>query len=562
MTNERWKAICHGSPIGWHPVAGACLAALGCTVPAWGMQIETDIPDLKLTWDTTVKYSNAFRVKERSSALVANPQFDDGDRNFGTGLISNRFDILTEFDLRYQRFGARLSGAAWYDSVYTRHNDNDSAGLFGPGTSSANQSASTSSYDVFTPATRELMGHKAEVLDAFVFGSFDLGDMPGNFRLGRHSVLYGESLFMGANGIARAQAPIDVIKATAVPDTQFKELIRPVPQVSGTLQVSDAVSLGAYYQFRWEGDRIPAVGSYFSFADNSGAGAERLLPGALLPPAGAPQQPDQRPRNSGQEGMQLRLRAGEADIGFYAVRFHSKNFDQYTYLNAPPMVFPTGYRLTYAEGIKAFGASISQTFGDVNLAAEVSTRRNAPFVSIVGLFPDAAAIADNSGNARYAVGNSAHAQGSMIWQVPKTFLFNEATMAAEVAWNRALEVTRNPEAVDPNSKRDAWGLRTVLTPVYRQVFDGTDLELPVGLGYNPKGASRVVPLFNAPASDKGGDLSVGVNANYLDRWRFGLDYTHYFGAAGTFLNSTSTARTFKQVYADRDFVSFTARTSF
>ena len=97
---------------------------------------------------------------------------------------------------------------------------------------------------------------------------------------------------------------------------------------------------------------------------------------------------------------------------------------------------------------------------------------------------------------------------------------------------------------------------------FDQIVNGLDITIPIGLGYNPKGASRVVPLFNAPASDKGGDFSIGLNANYLDKWRFGVNYTHYFGSADGFVNLAGTQRTFKQLYADRDFISFTAHTSF
>ena len=101
-------------------------------------------------------------------------------------------------------------------------------------------------------------------------------------------MLWGESLFFGANGIAAGQAPIDVIKATSVPNTPFKELIRPVNQFSGQIQLRSNLSVAAYYQFEWEENRIPAVGSYFSTSDAVGDGGERLIVGG---PIGPNQQP-------------------------------------------------------------------------------------------------------------------------------------------------------------------------------------------------------------------------------------------------------------------------------
>src|SRR5690606_7310248 len=133
---------------------------------------------------------------------------DDGNRNFKKGLISNRVDWLSELDVVYaKRYGFRLSGAAWYDSVYNQRNDHDS-----PGTSNR----FSGSYNSFNPTTRDLHGRKAELLDAFVFGGFDVGETRLNLRAGQHSVLWGESLFFGANAIAGAMAPVDVIKLASV----------------------------------------------------------------------------------------------------------------------------------------------------------------------------------------------------------------------------------------------------------------------------------------------------------------------------------------------------------
>src|ERR1700712_926274 len=70
----------------------ACLVA----TPAFAFEIETGIPELKASWDTTVKYGVMGRVDGRSSPLINQPPAtvnqDDGDRNFHRGLVSRRFD--------------------------------------------------------------------------------------------------------------------------------------------------------------------------------------------------------------------------------------------------------------------------------------------------------------------------------------------------------------------------------------------------------------------------------------------------------------------------------------
>ncbi|MBI5445789.1 MAG: DUF1302 family protein, partial [Deltaproteobacteria bacterium] len=103
---------------------------------AEAFQFDTGDSGVKLTWDNTLKYSAAFRVEGQSDALVSaarnpsNVNQDDGDRNFDRGLISNRFDLFSEFDAIYKGFGLRLSGAAWYDFEYNRDTDNDSPGTY------------------------------------------------------------------------------------------------------------------------------------------------------------------------------------------------------------------------------------------------------------------------------------------------------------------------------------------------------------------------------------------------------------------------------------------------
>ena len=137
-------------------------------------------------------------------------------------------------------------------------------------------------------------------------------------------------------------------------------------------------------------------------------------------------------------------------------------------------------------------------------------------------------------------------------------MFQEATFLGEVGWNRRLSVS-NGGTLSVNSTRNAWGTRMVLTPTYRQALTGLDLSVPLGLGYNPKGSSQSVVGSNGGVN-KGGDVSLGLNGNYLNTWNLGLNYTHYFGAAGTTLEAGQVS--FKQDRKDRDFVSMSVQTTF
>src|SRR5271165_4248598 len=169
---------------------------------------------LRFSWDTTLKYSNAFRLLPLSSQLVnanlnpSNVNQDDGDRNFHGGLISNRGDLLSEIDLTYGSWGVRASVEAWLDTNYNQRTANNS-----PYTNNN----VTTNYLHFTNGTQEIYFLNAQLLDAFGFGKVSLGSGSLSFRGGQYAQFWGEALYFGNNGIAGAMAPIDVVKAQSVP---------------------------------------------------------------------------------------------------------------------------------------------------------------------------------------------------------------------------------------------------------------------------------------------------------------------------------------------------------
>ncbi|MFV3371990.1 DUF1302 domain-containing protein [Pseudomonas sp. NY15435] len=527
---------------------------------ARAFEFDTGNPDLRARWDNTLKYSAAWRTKDQSDKLTEGQTAlnqDDGDRNFDKGLISNRLDLLSELDITYGDVGARLSGAAWYDDVYNRGTDNNDP-------SRAN--SYSVDYDEFTDDTRTLHGRKGELLDAFLFGKTDIGDMQASGRVGQYAMQWGESLFYGMNGIAGGMAPIDVVKGLSVPNTQFKELIRPVQQISGQLQITPDVSVAAYYQFEWEANRLPAAGSYFSTSDTFGDGNERMFIGAPLFPGAQPlafyHGNDKEAKDSGQGGLQVRWRTDTVDWGVYAIRFHDKNPQlnvRPDFANLNPLSGKAGeYYWVYPEGIESLGASFSTTLGNFNVAGELSTRWNQPLASTSqhALAPGEAI--NNDDDPVYATGRTLHANLSWLSSLEPNFIAPEANFLGEIAWNRVMSVSKNHDALDPNADRDATSLRLVYEPMYRQFLPGLDLSVPIGASYT-NGASEA--LGTGFGADHGGDINVGLKGNYLNTWNLGLTYTHYYGPEHTFLDADN-HYTFEQSLKDRDFIAFTVSRTF
>src|SRR5262249_28948537 len=84
-------------------VAVAILLTALSTGPARAFDLYHDATT-DLRFDNTLAYSAGFRVVPRDQALLADPNSDDGDRNFAPGLVSDRFDLLSQLDFSSGNF--------------------------------------------------------------------------------------------------------------------------------------------------------------------------------------------------------------------------------------------------------------------------------------------------------------------------------------------------------------------------------------------------------------------------------------------------------------------------
>ena len=150
--------------------------------------------------------------------------------------------------------------------------------------------------------------------------------MPVQAKLGRHTVYWGESLFLGGNlhGIAYAQNPLDLQKGFATPGTEAKELFRPLNQLSVQAQVTDTLSVAAQHMLEWEAARYPEGGTYLGPVDFVFNGPDRqfLSPGLGFASRGAASEPKQR----GEWGLSARWSPEWLDgtVGFYYRNFADK----------------------------------------------------------------------------------------------------------------------------------------------------------------------------------------------------------------------------------------------
>jgi hypothetical protein len=579
-----------------HMIAAAC-AIVAANPMAHAMDLATGDPETKLRLDFTPKYSAARRLHNPSPALsrldvgidpgIANE--DDGNHNFKRGLISSRFDLLAELDYSAPKYGFRVSGAAWRDAVYLRPNSYRGTPVFVNGVqtpavvSTANNNPGQAPNE-FLPFTRRLHGRDGELLDAFVYLKGDVAGMPAHVRIGKHSVQWGEAVFFGQNGIVNAQGPVDIVKILSVPDFQFKEVVLPVEQISGSLELEQGLTLSGYYQLKWRGSKLPGTGSYFSDSDAINTGGVDFGPSDPTNPASPhvvlPENRglEHKPRNSGQGGIQLRWRPQDLDyeFGFYAVQYHDK------VLAAPVFDFARGavYQ-AYAENIRSIGASASTTLAGVSWATEASYRWNAPLTSnpvLLGL-PGGPATCGTKSAPCYAVGQTAHVNFSGLYVGRKTALWDGVTVLGELAYARRVKVDKDIFApalgetgmgggLAGNTTPGAFAFRMLISPQYYQVLPGLDVSVPISVGYNFGGRSSAIFKFGNTGTSQAGDFSIGLNAKYQNAWNVSLNYTDYFGKAASLTRTLVPGQgaprelTFGQTLKDRAFVSLSVSRTF
>ena len=516
-------------------VLAAMLVAIGA--PAGAADLNPG-GEWQIRWDNTIKYSAGYRTDSPSAALIsgaAKVNNDDGDRNFSKGLISNRADLLSEFDVQKDGFGLRLSAAAWYDTVYNSGTSN---------TSKATSNNVSAPYNAFSPDTRRIGGRNAEMLDWFVFGRNQLGDATLSYRLGQHSLIWGTTLFFGMNGIAKGMAPIDLYKLS-IPGAQAKETTIPVPQLSSTLQLSNDTSVEAYVQFKYRPTRLHPAGSYLSATDMLGDGAESMYAGPLkLKYAGMAK--GDLPNNFGL-ALNTRSELLDADIGLYAIRYND------TSLQIVTQAASQRYFLAVPNQVRAFGASISRLVGSANLGLEASMRYGQPLVARSGTvsLPAGAGSSWLTDNTPYPTGRTAHLNlsGTMIGGASS--LWDGSSLVGELSANHLNSIEGNAAKVDTTLNKTSYGGRVVFTPTWYQVAPGLDLSVPLNLGWSFKGRSVIDTAFPFSGSpDHGGELIVGVTGVYLTKWTGNLSFINYRGKATS------------QALLDRDYFRFSLQTSF
>lgn len=607
-------------------VSAAVIGACGAGGIAQAFEIDTGNDELKVRWDNTVRYNLGSRTQGQDPAILKNANADDGDRNFDKGsLVTNRLDLLTEFDVVWQkRLGLRVSAAGWYDHAYSSL-DNTSTATANTLVNGLPAAGVLSGY-----TKRYAKGASGEMLDWFAFGNADLGGVPVSVRLGQHTAYWGESLLLGGlvHGVAYAQNSVDAWKLQATPGSEAKEFIRPRGGLTVQAQPLQDLSVAAQWFYNWSPARLAESGTYLGGTDPLNFGGDSFITGPNPLAAMIPGAPAALRLWNAQAVPKSRYSTGIGDFGLAArwspqwldgtLGMYARNATDIlpqlmvtpgVVANVPPQACAaiggtplpnnsclvnknattvadlqkygkTGtYQTAYGNDIQIYGLSLSKNIAGVSVGSEVSYRRNMPLVSdAVTVLPAPlaskvpGAIATTAVPAAYdtpgARGNTWHALINGTYVLPSTPLFDSATVAGELTWMHLDKVTQNAAVYKGRAG-------------YTGIDKPTDTYWGLALNFTPTwyqalpGVDLTLPLTwaqgiggNAAVSSGGnrgtGNWSVGLGATIQQVYLVSLSYIGYFGDYD--VNPVTGAATVfngaNAAVSDRGWVSLTFKTTF
>lgn len=316
------------------------LAAMAASVAMAGTAraVPFEVEGWDANWNTTVSVGSTWRTQSPDSKLTKAPDAayiglggGSGGSNSDAGTLNSRagdrvstiVKVVSDLEVKKDDMGGLVRFKAWYDEML-RHEDmrygNQANGY------SRNSPLSDSGFGEAQKFAN------VQLLDAYVYNTFDVADRPLQVRLGRQVINWGESMFFqGVNQIN----PID-LPALRRPGAEIKEGLTPVWAIDANASLGNGISVEGFYQFAWEPTAVEGCGTYWSNMDISvgtdPGRCDKVVVGGLGSLAAinagnyAPLVKGRKASNVGEFGMALRLDADaiNTEFGVYAMNIHAR----------------------------------------------------------------------------------------------------------------------------------------------------------------------------------------------------------------------------------------------
>ena len=551
-------------------LAAATLSALSFQASAFRFDTSDD---WAVRWDNTFKLNLMSRVAAPDKDVYTDQAgagwqlADDAtlsvDRS-NLGLVSTRFDVLSELDVSFQEaFGFRVSASGWYDPQYSDSNNDH------PRDRSLSWASTSVQVGDYSDEAKDMHYLGAELLDAFVFANFDIGETALGMRAGRHTIYWGQGLLTNGaiHGIGGAMAPIDFNKALSVPGSEAKELFMPTGKLSSVWQLTDNLTLNAYYSYEFEAYRLPEDGTYWSPAEGLTKESDflTLLPSEALRSGLKGRGFDD---DTGDYGFNLQyyVEPWGLDASFIYINHTDKNlhglFGVLGTPDAPGLDLESGtisvgeVKWVFKNDVKLYGIALARNIAGISVGADIVYRKD------TGLAPEFRASftqvgldfnASDSDNYPGAVGDSWHVNLNGLKFLNGDWgLWDGGTAILEATFSMLDSCTRNCQLLDSrvNEQRVVSQIAGVFLPTWYQVRPGWDLSLPLSFSYTIDGEKS--PL-SFGGDEEGGSASVGLRLNIDQKWIVSAAYNARFGPVLAGVGG---------LLKDRDNVSFTVKRTF
>jgi hypothetical protein len=377
------------------PLAVAVAAGMSGQATAYSFYMG----DVEASLDTTLSAGVGWRTSNQDKRLIAQgnlgPEYapggtkenigsstnnyDDGNLNFESGdtyskIVKGNTDLFLNYSLdndTLTRVGAFIRGRYWYDfELKDERRAVDPVGQRRELNQQAKDNASG-----------------AEILDAYVFSDWYIGNTPVSLRYGKQVVSWGESTFIqgGINTIN----PVDV-PALRAPGAELKDGLLPVEMFYVSAGITQNITVEGFVQADWEPVRPDDCGTFFSTNDFAPDGCGPVLLAGQLSDSQALAQglvseriADKEAGSKDQFGVALRWYVpalNDSELGFYYIKYNSR----LPYVSGIVRDPSNGqnlplYSIEYPEGIDLYGISINTTIpGGWSLGAEYSFRDKMP----------------------------------------------------------------------------------------------------------------------------------------------------------------------------------------
>jgi hypothetical protein len=270
-----------------------------CVASAQAMELSFSDGAVAGRFDNTLSYGLASRTEGADgdfgaqvdvaagrwySQLAATNNRTQANKNDGNMAFPDAGDIVSNavkwnslLELTWENYGAQVSGFAFYDQALADIEDqkvnpwdfNNNID-WGPGGKQAPFSTTR-----LPSAAADYSVSDVRLSSAYVWGDFAMGERTLNVRLGEQVLSWGEALFL-QDGINQVN-PAD-LSALRLPGAEVKDALLPLPMLVVSTNLTDALSMEAFYQFGWRQSEADPSGSFYSTVDAFfGRGAESVI---------------------------------------------------------------------------------------------------------------------------------------------------------------------------------------------------------------------------------------------------------------------------------------------